>query len=148
MLVALLVGGLVAFAPGNPAAQLTGAKTAQTETPPAPEQPTGPQPIPAWQISINSEETAEVLRSMRERPNPDPEIEAIRQAVPTALGELQDLLGETENRLKGTMSVRTLEDLERRWSRHSQRIDDWQSRLNRRAQALDDRPKPEGTNDA
>lgn len=85
---------------------------------------------------------------MRERPKPDPEIEAIRQAVPTALGELQDLLGETENRLKGTMSVRTLEDLERRWSRHSQRIDDWQSRLNRRAQALDGRPKPEGTNDA
>jgi hypothetical protein len=137
LLAALLAGALVVLAPGDPAAQVAGTKIAQPEQASPPEEPKGPQPIPASQISIKSEETAEVLRSMRERPDPDPEIAAIREALPKSLGELQDLLGETENRLKGTVSSRTLEDLERRWRRHRQRVEGWQSTVNGRAQALD-----------
>jgi small-conductance mechanosensitive channel len=137
LLSTVLVAALLAPAPGGPAAQTPNTKTTQPEPTPPPEEPKGPQPIPASQISIKSEETAEVLRSMRERPDPDPEIEAIRQALPKTLGVLQDLLGETENRIKGTVSSRTLEDLERRWSRHRQRVEGWQSTVNRRARALD-----------
>jgi len=133
----LLVLGVAALASGEPGAQMTGLKSTQTEPSPAPEEPKGPQPIPASQISIKSEETNELLRSMRERPEPDPDIEAIREMLPKSLGELQDLLGETENWLKGTVSARTLEDLERRWRRHKQRVEHWQSNVNRRAQALD-----------
>jgi len=133
----LLVLGIAALLPGEPGAQMTGSKSTQTEPSPTPEEPKGPQPIPASQISIKSDETNELLRSMRERPEPDPDIEAIREMLPKSLGELQDLLGETEGRLKGTVSSRTLEDLERRWSRYKQRVDDWQTTVNRRAQALD-----------
>jgi len=111
--------------------------TPQTKDAPVAEEPKGPQPIPASQISVKSEETSEVLRSLRDRPEPDPDIQQILEAIPAAMGELQDLLGETELRLKGTVSARALEDLDRRWSRHKQRILGWLSTVNKRAQALD-----------
>jgi potassium efflux system protein len=137
LIVVLIVGGAVVLARGDAHAQRTTTATAQTESKPAAVKPRGPEPIPPSQISIKSEETAEVLRSLRERPEPDPAIDEIRKLLPAAMGELQDLLSETENRLKGTVSTRTLEDLERRWSRQYNRIEGWQSTVNRRAHALD-----------
>jgi hypothetical protein len=131
-----VLGVAIALPSASVLAQQVGGATQQTE-PPAVEKPAGPQPIPASQISIKSEETAEVLRSLRDRPDPDPEIQKINDALPTTLGELQDLLEETGNRLKGTVSGRDLEDLERRWSRHRDQIYGWQSTVNRRARELD-----------
>jgi hypothetical protein len=132
----LLAVQIVLFFPAMAVSQIPGTAQKPAEQPPV-EEPKGPQPIPASQISIKSQETAEVLRRLRERPDPDPEIQKINEALPAVLGELQELLTETRNRLKGTVSARDLEDLERRWSRHKDYVDGWQSTVNRRAQNLD-----------
>jgi potassium efflux system protein len=131
-----LAAQVVVLSPAPAISQIPGTAQKQTEAP-APEKPEGPQPIPASQISIKAEETAQVLRSLRDRPEIDPSIRKINEALPAMLGRLQDLLGETENRLKGTVSTRALEDLERRWSRRRDRVHGWQSTVNRRAQDLD-----------
>jgi potassium efflux system protein len=137
LVLAALAAGLSALAPVDLRAQLPGTSTAKTETPLPKEEPRGPRPIPASQISIKAEETSEVLRSLRDRPNPDPVITEIGEALPALMGTLQDLLEETEARLRGTVSARILEDLQRRWHRHSQKITGWVSAVNGRAQSLD-----------
>jgi len=114
---AALIAGLSALVPGDSRAQLKGVTTTQSEAPPPKDEPTGPQPIPASKISIKAEETTEVLRSLRDRPDPDPGILPISEALPALMGQLQDLLEETEARLKGTVSSRGLENLQHRWNR-------------------------------
>jgi small-conductance mechanosensitive channel len=136
LIAAFVASAIVLLFPVTADSQIPGTTQKPPETP-AVEEPKGPQPIPASQISIKSQETAEVLRRLRERPDPDPDIQKINEAVPATLGELQELLTETRNRLKGTVSARDLEDLERRWSRHRDRVESWQSTVNRRAQNLD-----------
>jgi len=134
---AALIAGLSALVPGDSRAQLKGVTTTQSEAPPPKDEPTGPQPIPASKISIKAEETTEVLRSLRDRPDPDPGILPISEALPALMGQLQDLLEETEARLKGTVSSRGLENLQHRWNRHEQKISGWLSTVNARAQSLD-----------
>ncbi len=138
LVLAALAAGLSALVPGGDSrAQIPGTSTAKTEAPPPKDEPTGPQPVPASKISIKAEETSEVLRSLRDRPDPDPDIIPISEALPALMGQLQDLLEETEARLKGTVSSRGLENLERRWHRHEQKISGWVSTVNARAQSLD-----------
>lgn len=95
------------------------------------------QPIPGSQISVKAQETESVLRSMRDGANPEPEIEKVGREVASALGDLQELLVRTRALLASSVSIRDFEDLQRRWAREKQRVDQWQSKVQRRAEALD-----------
>ena len=81
----LFIAGSVALVPARVQAQASG----QTTPPPA-EAETAPKALPTSQITLKAEETAAVLRSMRDRPIVDKPIEEIRDKLPAELGSEQE----------------------------------------------------------
>jgi len=110
---------------------------AVTESTPVPAETAAPIALPASQITLKAEETAAVLRSLRDRPLIDEPIEKIRDELPEALGSSQLLLNETEDLLATTISVRKFDDLDRRWTRVHEYVIGWRETVNHRAESLD-----------
>ncbi|UCH85270.1 MAG: mechanosensitive ion channel [Candidatus Latescibacterota bacterium] len=108
-----------------------------TEKPAAPEKLTGPQPIPPSQISVKSEETNSAIRTLKDRPSPQPTIEDIAKETNDALKLYEEMLERTEESLGGNMSFREFEDLERRWRRAEVLVREWSSQIVRRARSID-----------
>lgn len=95
------------------------------------------KPIPLSQIGPKAEDTAALLRAIRDRPVPDPEVERISKELPVELERLEDWIQDTDLRLAHVISRRNLDDLERKWSRVRREAEQWRDRLERRAEALD-----------
>jgi small-conductance mechanosensitive channel len=96
-----------------------------------------PRVIPSSHISVEADEAAMQLRALRNRPVADLEIDRIAEEVPHALESYEELIELTENRLSGNVSIRTVDDLHRRWARAHSEIRNWHSRLIRRAQSIE-----------
>jgi len=125
---------LVILTPAPPMAQQ------ETTEPPPPqpsEDPDAPKPVPSSQISIKAQETESVLKSMRDRPEPDPNITKIGEDVAEALGAFDRLQEYTDSLLEASFSLRDLEDTGRRWTREHGVVTGWQSTVLKRAQTLD-----------
>ncbi|MEJ2721966.1 MAG: hypothetical protein P8181_12635 [bacterium] len=113
------------------------AQQSQPEPPAATEQAAGPRPIPASQISVKAEETTATVQSLKNRPAPQESIQKITPKITAALERYEKMLGETETSLTGSVSFREFEDLERRWRRANELVEEWQSQVRNRARSID-----------
>jgi potassium efflux system protein len=109
----------------------------ETKIRPQSEIPSQPAPIPLSQISSRSDETAALLEEIRNRPLPDARADSIAKNVSYALGYYQHLIELTDSRLTGSISVRRLNDIERRWNRAGNNTAQWRDHMGRRARLID-----------
>ena len=118
---------LFAVLPGVVAAQET--ETAAPEPPPI-------QPISASQIPGRAEETTRVMRSIRDRIAPSPDVERVREALATFVERLDQMKADPALENLSGMGLRGLDELDQNWASAEKRVRGWQTSLAARSTVL------------
>mgnify|MGYP001818917078 CR=1 FL=1 len=105
------------------------AETTEPETPPV-------QPISAAQIPGRAEDTTRIMRSIRERMSPSPDVERIRESLTGFVDRLEQMKADPTLENLAGLGLRGLDELDQSWSSAAKQARGWQTALSARSTAL------------
>lgn len=98
--------------------------------------PETPQPIPVSEVTESLQKTSALLRSATERALPLPKVAEIESVLPKFATGVKAFLADSRTTLAASPSRRVLRELGTTWDATRKPLDDWQSTLKDRTQAL------------